>query len=213
MIVDLIRLSALYVLIRVFIEIVMPKSKLIVNYLFITGIALTLITTIGPYLTRVLDDVHNVSVAYTETKEVANSLLGGPTDINVGYQDAWEKLSGNARFKLPLKGEITQEYVEGEHHGIDIAGRVGDSIKASRPGKVSRIGEHETYGLYVIIDHGNKWESLYAHCSKVVVVEGSMILWGDKIAEVGNSGKSNGPHLHFEIRKDDNAINPKELLK
>jgi len=70
----------------------------------------------------------------------------------------------------------------------------------------------DIYGLAVIIDHGNGWETLYAHCSKVLAKEGGTILKGEVIALVGSTGNSNGPHLLFEIRKDGVTKNPADFL-
>jgi len=216
MIAELIRLSALYVLVRVFVAVTMPSSKHIVKYLFWSGVALTIISSVGPVIARLTDDIHSVAVTYSQGKETVNSVLGGAdsTKLSVGYQGAIEKLLGNARFEWPIKGKVTQEYKGDEHHGIDVAGKVGDKIKTSRPGKVKSVGNDDLYGMFVIIDHGNGWESLYGHCSKVVVKEGDMMLGGDKIAEVGNTGKSSGSHLHFEIRQNNGTcIDPIKYLK
>jgi len=215
MIAELIRLSALYVLVRVFVAVTMPSSKPIVKYLFWSGVALTIISTVGPVIARLTDDIHSVAVTYSQGRETVNSVLGGADSpkLSVGYQGAFEKLLGNAKFEWPIKGKVTQEYKGDEHHGIDVSGKVGDKIKTARPGKVKSIGNDDIYGIFVIIDHGNGWESLYAHCSKIVVKEGDMILGGDKIAEVGNTGKSSGSHLHFEIRVDGKTVNPTEYLK
>lgn len=213
MIGDLIRLSALYVLTRVFVEITMPASKHIVRYLFWAGVALTIISSVGPVITRVTDDIHSMAVTYSQGKEAVNSVTGGPTNISVGYQSMFEKLLGNAKFDCPIKGKITQEFKGEEHHGIDLSGDVGNQIKAARPGKVKQIGEHEVYGLFVTLDHGNGWETLYAHCSEVLVKEGEKILSGDVISKVGNSGKSSGPHLHFEIRQNNGTcVDPAKYL-
>jgi len=213
MISDLIRLSALYVLVRVFVVIAMPKSKIIVKYIFYTGIALTILGTVGPYLTRVLDDVHDLSVAYVGTKKVANNVLGDSTKVDVGYQSVIEKWLGNVKFDWPTKGKITQGFNGKDHHGIDLAGDIGDKIKASRPGKVSKVGEHEIYGHFIVINHGNGWETLYAHCSEIVVTEGREILNGDTIGMIGSSGKSSGPHLHFEIKVKGTCVNPTKYLE
>jgi len=215
MIAELIRLSALYVLVLVFIEIAMPKSKPIVKYLFWSGVALTIISTVGPVVARLTDDIHNVAVTYSQGKETVNSVLGGTDSpkLSVGYQGAVEKLLGNAKFEWPIKGKVTQEYKGEEHHGVDVAGKVGDKIKATRPGKVKSVGNDDIYGMFVIIDHGNGWESLYGHCSKILVAEGDMVLGNDKICLVGSTGKSSGPHLHFEIRVNSKPVNPAEYLE
>ena len=64
------------------------------------------------------------------------------------------------------------------------------------------------YGMYVVIDHGDGYQSLYAHCSAIYVSVGQMVNKGDTIAAVGSTGWSTGPHLHFEIRKDGQRVDP-----
>jgi len=215
MIADLIRLSALYVLTRVFVEITMPSSKHIVRYLFYAGIALTVVGTMGPHITQATTDLHSIATTYTNGRNTINDIVGSGESPNpsVGYQGILERVLGNAKFDRPLSGKVTQEYKGEDHHGIDIAGKAGDLIKTSRQGKVKKIGVMDAYGLAVIVDHGNGWETLYGHCSKVVVKEGDMMLGSDKIAEVGSSGNSSGPHLHFEIRIGRKTVDPEDYLR
>lgn len=217
MIADLIRLSALYVLVRVFVEIAMPSSRLIVKYLFWAGIALTVVGTMGPQIKQATTDLHAVATTYTDGKNMVNGLLGGSKQDNssptIGYQGIWERLMGSTKFDWPIKGKVTKEFAGEKHHGIDIVGKVGDKIKTSRPGKVKKIIQDDPiYGLHIIIDHGNGYETLYAHCSKVVVPEGETIFSGDKIAEVGNTGNSTGPHLHFELRINTKTVDPSKYF-
>lgn len=216
MIADIIRLSALYVIVRVFVEIAMPSSRLIVKYLFWAAIALTIINTVGPVITRVADDIHNVAVTYSQGREVANSILGNGENSSpgVGYLGPWERITGNTEWQVPVKGKVTQGYEEGKHHGIDIGAKEGAAITSTRPGIASKVLSDPIYGLMITIDHGGGYESLYAHCSKVLVTEGTKILKGDKIALVGNTGKSTGNHLHFEIRiNGGQTIDPAKYLK
>lgn len=98
------------------------------------------------------------------------------------------------------------------HGGIDIAGGgiYGQPIYASRAGTVI-IAEHYSnsgYGRYVMIDHGDGYQTLYGHCSSVVVNVGQTVKQGQLIAYVGSSGNSTGPHLHFEVRYNGTKMNP-----
>ncbi len=94
------------------------------------------------------------------------------------------------------------------HTGIDIAANYGANIVAAQDGKVIVAGWQNGYGNTVIIDHGGKIATLYAHCSKLLVKVGDKVKAGDVIAKVGSTGWSTGPHLHFEIIKDGSPINP-----
>lgn len=118
---------------------------------------------------------------------------------------------GTGKFGRPLYGVITSRFGRrwgGMHHGIDIAGNVGDPIRASDGGKVIFAGWQGNYGYLVKINHDNEYTTYYAHCSKLLVKAGQRVAKGEIIAKVGNTGRSTGPHLHFEVRKNGVAKNP-----
>ncbi len=98
------------------------------------------------------------------------------------------------------------------HTGIDVAMPTGSLIYAADGGKVVEVGYSGGYGLMVKIDHGENIETLYAHLSDTYVSVGDMVFKGEKIALSGNTGTSTGPHLHFEVRKIGNPINPTNYL-
>lgn len=94
------------------------------------------------------------------------------------------------------------------HSGVDIRCSTGTPVKASKGGTVTFAGYMEDYGNLVIISHDNGFESYYGHLHKIEVAENQSVKRGAVIAYSGNTGRSTGPHLHFEIRKDDKPINP-----
>jgi murein DD-endopeptidase MepM/ murein hydrolase activator NlpD len=98
------------------------------------------------------------------------------------------------------------------HTGIDLAANSGTPIYAADGGTVKVASRNGNYGLVVYIDHGNGYVTRYAHCSKLLVKVGQKVAQGEKIALVGSTGKSTGPHLHFEIRYNGTAKNPKNYL-
>jgi len=98
------------------------------------------------------------------------------------------------------------------HSGIDFAAPVGTPVYASAGGKVIFAGSRNAYGNVVEIDHGAGIVTRYAHTSQVLVKKEQMVMPGDLIAKVGNTGRSTGAHLHFEIMKDGNFVNPKVYL-
>ncbi|MBE7025619.1 MAG: hypothetical protein E7408_06170 [Ruminococcaceae bacterium] len=123
---------------------------------------------------------------------------------------------GTGEFAFPLT-EITVSSGFGlrwnrQHAGIDLAADTGDAILAADTGTVTFSGTCEGYGNLIIIDHQNGFTTYYAHCSVLYAAEGTMPEKGEVIAEVGSTGNSTGPHLHFEIRKDDTPINPLTFL-
>lgn len=99
------------------------------------------------------------------------------------------------------------------HEGIDLAGPVGSPIVAADGGTVSFSGTKNGYGLCIIINHGNGFTTLYGHCSQLLVTEGQQVAKGELIAKVGNTGRSTGPHLHFETRVDGTPVNPWSYIK
>lgn len=113
----------------------------------------------------------------------------------------------------PVSGIITSRFASSRsgnpHHGIDIATSEGTTILAAHSGTVVESGwQNSIYGNAVLLDHGNGWQTHYAHCSKVLVKPGDTVRQGQKIALVGSTGNSTGPHLHLELIKDGVYLNP-----
>ena len=101
----------------------------------------------------------------------------------------------------------------GKHHdGIDIPAVTGTSIIASREGVVSFSGRMRGYGRVVIIKHSDNYHTVYAHNNRNYVSKGQKVSRGEVIAKVGSSGRSSGPHLHFEIRRNNRVRNPARYL-
>ena len=98
------------------------------------------------------------------------------------------------------------------HEGVDFVAEVGSPIVAAAGGVVVFSGHHPQYGYMVDVDHGNDLITRYAHSSKLFVKEGDVVQRGHKIAEVGSTGRSTGPHLHFEVRYRGAAQNPTKFL-
>jgi len=99
------------------------------------------------------------------------------------------------------------------HTGIDIGAPAGASIQAADAGTVIYCGLLGAYGNVVVIDHGDGISSMYAHQSKILVSENQQVERGEVIGKVGSTGWSTGPHLHFEVRKDGDPVNPWSYLK
>jgi murein DD-endopeptidase MepM/ murein hydrolase activator NlpD len=94
------------------------------------------------------------------------------------------------------------------HEGMDISNRVGTLIVAPADGIVSDVGNDAVHGRIMVISHGFGMTSRYAHLNKVLVKVGQRVKRGDKIAEVGMTGKTTGPHLHYEVRLNGIPVNP-----
>jgi len=98
------------------------------------------------------------------------------------------------------------------HAGVDFAGKQGSNIIAVAPGVVTWSGKRSSYGKMVEIDHGDGYVTRYAHADKLLVNKGDVISQGDYIAKMGSSGRSTGPHVHFEVYKQGRVVDPKTYL-
>ncbi len=108
---------------------------------------------------------------------------------------------GDGRFVWPASGALTQGY-KPLHRAIDIARAVGTPIKAADNGYIVVAGwSNAGYGNYIVVDHGNGYQTLYAHLSRIFVRPGDIVTQGATIGNMGNTGNSTGPHLHFELIK------------
>ena len=94
------------------------------------------------------------------------------------------------------------------HAGVDLAAPTGTPVYATANGLVGRADWFSSYGLYISIDHGADLETRYAHLSRLAVAAGDRVEKGDLIGYVGSTGRSTGPHLHYEVRVDGVAVNP-----
>ncbi|MFZ4714835.1 MAG: M23 family metallopeptidase [Bacteriovoracaceae bacterium] len=119
---------------------------------------------------------------------------------------------GEFMWPVPTRQKISSEFGRrgGKNHdGIDIPGPIGTEIVASESGKVVYSGSGiRGYGNLTIVSHKDNYFSVYAHASKNLKAKGDKVKRGELIALMGNTGRSSGPHLHFEIRKKSNALNP-----
>ncbi len=113
-------------------------------------------------------------------------------------------------FVWPLKGKLTSRFgmrvgpvdgIERLHAGLDIKGDIGTPVLAAMAGTVAEVGYNGTYGKYIILRHGS-FQTLYGHLSRFSVAQGETVAQGRKIGEVGNTGVSTGPHLHFGILRE-----------
>ena len=119
---------------------------------------------------------------------------------------------GSGRFAWPISGIISQRYWVG-HQGIDIAGPKGTPVVAADAGFVANVSVSQYgYGKMIIIDHGNGYQTLYGHLNGFNVEAGQSVARGDVIGYRGSTGRSTGPHLHFEVLKNGAHFNPSDFL-
>ncbi len=148
--------------------------------------------------------------------EISSSVLAQPVSqvVLVGTKDP-PPLIGTGTLIYPIRGRLTSRYGPRwgrMHSGIDLAAPIGTDIKAADGGKVIFAGYNGSLGYVVEIDHGGGRVTLYGHCSKLFVKKGDKVYQGQHIADVGNTGRSTGPHVHFEVHINGRTKNPLNYL-
>lgn len=173
-----------------------------------------------------LAERHNVSVYHIS---VANELFSGAISPNdrlfiPGARMDWitrQEINGDL-FIWPATGRITSPFgwraspfnrARQFHGGIDIAAPPGTPVRAAMSGRVARVGYNSVFGNYIIINHHGGYRTLYAHLSVVRTRTGANVATGERIGDVGNTGLSTGPHLHFEVHKNGVRVNPRTLMR
>jgi lipoprotein NlpD len=151
----------------------------------------------------------------------ASRVLSVPTASSSPSRSAKKKKSPTVKPRRgiliwPTKGTLTSSFGKRngrKHEGIDIAAPKGTPIYSAAAGKVVFSGWGPTgYGKMVIIKHQHHLTTVYAHNSKILVKEGTQVKQGQKISLMGSTGRSSGPHLHFEVRNDTEPKNPIKYL-
>ncbi len=167
---------------------------------------------------QVVAEVRKENGREIERVLVSEELISEPVGqvVLVGTKPAPPK-KGTGSFMVPLsRGYVITSNFGPRwgrlHKGIDMGCPTGSPILAADGGVVYFAGYQGSYGYVVKIDHGANFKSVYAHCSKLFVTEGQKVFKGQHIANVGNTGRSTGPHLHFEIQKNNVPVNPKPYI-
>jgi murein DD-endopeptidase MepM/ murein hydrolase activator NlpD len=159
-----------------------------------------------------LDELQ-LMIQYDENRlAVMESLLMDEKISRTMFPDAWPVKGG---WISSLFGYRSDPFTgkKAFHSGLDIAGRKGSAVQAAAAGVVVHAGRKRGYGNSVEIRHANGYSTRYAHADELLVAPGEKIEKGQPIATVGNTGRSTGPHLHFEVIKDDRRVNPKKFLQ
>jgi murein DD-endopeptidase MepM/ murein hydrolase activator NlpD len=126
--------------------------------------------------------------------------------LPVGWPVNGRLMGGYGERSDPFSGEGAM------HTGLDISAPIGTPVKATADGIVIHANWNAGYGRCVIVDHGNGYQTWYAHLSKMDVMEGEEIRQGEVVGRVGTTGRSTGPHLHYEVRVHSTPVNPYRFL-
>ena len=169
----------------------------------------------------------DVKASYDEKSKQYKKQTNQLSDLKKRYE-----AMAPDRFLMPAEGRLSQGFgsASGQfgytfHNGLDIAAKTGTPVYAAEAGKVTKVSSSGPYGNHIQIEHnvdGQKWTTVYAHLHKVDVKTGQSVRQGEPIGQIGNTGNSSGPHLHFEIYKGDynfsassagNAVDPMKLAE
>jgi len=153
--------------------------------------------------------------------ERSSPVLGSDAEVAeavTAYSAPFARPTVSVPSRMPLAGaQLTSGYgmrthpvlgVRRKHTGIDLAASTGTPVYATGDGVVGRADWYSSYGLYISINHGAAMETRYAHLSRLAVAAGDSVKKGDLIGYVGSTGRSTGPHLHYEVRVEGLAVNP-----
>ena len=184
------------------------------------------------YTAKEGDTVQNIAGKYqldpvaiqTVNELFSNELNPGAALFIPGGRLDWvnlQEINGDL-FIWPVPGYITSPYgyrnspftgLRQFHSGLDIGSSAGTPVKAAMSGRVSAVGWDDILGNYVVVSHHSGYRTLYGHMSVVRVKSGAYVGIGERIGDVGSTGLSTGPHLHFTVYKDGKTVNPRALMK
>lgn len=180
------------------------------------------------FIEEVMDDIGVKIKKDLQTSNEENS--GGPfltvppenRKNLIEKTDNYLKVMSKLPLGRPVPGPVTSSYgsrkdpvnkKSGFHSGVDFRGKRGSEVMATADGRVIKAGRNGSYGLFVQIDHGNGYSTCFAHLKKYTVKKGEHVSRGQTIGLVGSSGRSTGPHLHYELRYNNKTVNPGKFLK
>ena len=181
----------------------------------------TELSTINDYLKE-----RGIKPAITQPEggEADDDILSSDeiSDFYVKYLDHIGYDLSHTPLGMPYHGRITSTFGHREnpfggnnvetHKGLDISGPMGSPVKAMAEGKVEFAGLRGGFGNCIMLKHANGFETLYGHLSKILVRVGENVKIGETIGNIGSTGRSTGPHLHYEIHRNGQQINPQSFL-
>ncbi len=167
----------------------------------------------GPRLS-ILDELDQLTAVVTEEGDSLRTLerfIGKAGKVLASLPSRW-----------PVRGPVNSDFGGRSspwsssssefHSGLDIGATRGTAVFAPAPGTVVFAGQHAEYGVTLVIDHGNDIKTLYGHLTKVTVAQDQKVQRGQPVGLTGNTGRSSGPHLHYEIQVKGQPVNPRSYL-
>jgi LysM repeat protein len=179
------------------------------------GLGSGAIISVGKQL--IIPGAKQLASASSATRGVAtvprgSVVTGDQRSVVPSYSTA---VPGAGGYVWPSDARIVTQYYGLRHNGLDIAGKIGTKIYAAQAGTVSKAqcGWNGGYGCYIVIDHGSGMSTLYGHNSVLHVQVGDVVSQGQNISLMGSTGRSTGPHVHFEVRRNLVRINPLQFVR
>jgi len=154
----------------------------------------------------------------------SEAVLAGTTLFIPGGRLGWmerQEINGDL-FIWPAIGPVTSPFGwrtspfgggRQFHSGIDIGAPMGAPVRAAMAGRVSSAGWDNVMGNFVVINHHSGYRTLYGHLSRILVRQGAYVATGERIGDVGSTGQSTGPHLHFTVFRNGVLVNPRNLMR
>ena len=155
-------------------------------------------------------------------EKAAEKKLRREKNVKVAKKKEAPLKSASRAYRWPVMGRINSPFGwrrhpvtrrQDFHTGIDIKADRGTAIRAAREGRVAYSGWMGGYGKVLVVEHANGQSTLYAHCSELLAGQGASVSQGQNVARVGTTGRTTGPHLHFEVRSGNSPVNPLKYLK
>lgn len=165
---------------------------------------------------RVIAKITRINGKETERQKLSSEKISDPVvQIEKVGTKKRPPTTGSGTFLKPSVGSLSSRYGtrwNRKHNGIDIAGSYNSPIKAADGGVITYAGWMDGYGNYIVINHENGYQTAYGHCASLSKKVGDRVAKGDVIAKMGNTGRSTGTHLHFEVKKNGVYQNPLEYV-
>jgi len=158
-------------------------------------------------------DIHNIASSIDRTLKISRKNLG----LIENYMNYQKEIWLHTPYIMPTEGSITSKYgmryhpikrVRANHMGVDIAGKKWTPVYASANGRVIKSYSSRSYGNLVVVDHGNGYLTKYAHLAQTVAKKGALVKRFELLGYLGQSGHATGPHLHYEVHRDNTPRNP-----
>ncbi len=168
---------------------------------------------------RVIEAVINTTTDFTkipaQIESFVHSLLSNEEEHSLDGKDFLAHLTKPVEAPITSPFGLRKDPTNGEetfHYGLDLGAPQGDKIKCAANGTIEEAGENSEYGKFIIVRHSDTVSTLYAHCNELLPQTGDTVTAGQVIATVGATGKTTGPHLHFEIRDGETWLDPTKFL-